>query len=198
MLLLTGNSAHGEENLTAVMQRIQSEGAVRIAYQETRRLELLAEPWQGSGYLYSLPPNLMIREQLKPERLLMGIKDNTMFYFDPANDIRHQSEMDEENPQSLDIAVFKALINADEALLQRLYQVDFLSRQQEWRITLRPRQDRESGFKIVITGLPQQQANKIIIQQPDGDLSEIMLQKATTGDEIQATVSRLYQALVGK
>ena len=197
-LLLVGNCAGAEESLTSIMQRMQSAGPVSIDYQERRQLEFMAEPWQGSGTIYSLPPDLMIRQQLEPERLLMGIKGNAMLYFDPANSVRHQSEMDEENPLTLNIAVFKALTHADETLLQRLYHVDLLSRPQGWRMTLKPKQNGESGFKIVITGLPQQQASKVIIYQPDGDYSEMTLQKATTDDALQATMNRLYQELVGE
>src|SRR5665811_2460809 len=88
------NISRADDSLAALMQRMKSDTAVRIAYQETRTLELMEKPWQGSGYLYSLPPDIMIKEQLLPERLLMGIDGDNMFYFDPIKDVRHQGEMD--------------------------------------------------------------------------------------------------------
>ena len=195
---LAGNISHADDSLSALMQRMKSNTAVRIAYQETRTLELMAQPWQGSGYMYSLPPGIMIKEQLKPERLLMGIHDDKIFYYDPMNDVRHQGDMDEDNPQSLNIAVFKALINADETSLRRLYQVEFFSKAQGWIMTLKPKRDSESGFSIVISGLPQQPADTIKVRQADGDLSEFSLQKGVIGEEIKITASRLYRELLGE
>ncbi len=195
---LGGNISRADDSLSALMQRMKSDTAVRIAYQETRRLELLEQPWQGSGYMYSLPPDIMIKEQLKPERLLMGIQGDKMFYFEPVNDVRHQGEIEEDNPLSLNIAVFKALINADEATLQKMYRIEFSSDKQGWVMTLKPKRDSESGFSIVISGLPQQQANTIKVRQADGDLSEFSLRKDAEGEEIKSRVNQLYRELLGE
>lgn len=192
------NNIQADDSISAVMQRMKSDTAVKIAYQETRTLELLDQPWQGSGYLYSMPPDLMIREQILPQRLLMGVKANKMFYLDSENDVRHQGEMDENNPLSLNIAVFKALINADEVLLSSIYQLEFSTQPQRWMMTLKPKQDSESGFSIVVSGLSNQQADTIIIKQADGDLSEFMLQNNVTGHEINKQVDQLYAELVGE
>ncbi|MGR9036103.1 MAG: hypothetical protein ACU83O_05890, partial [Gammaproteobacteria bacterium] len=170
----------------------------RIAYRETRTLELMERPWQGRGYMYSLPPDLMIKEQLQPERLLMAVKGDQMFYFDPVNDVRHQGVMGEDNPLSLNIGVFRALINADEALLHRLYWVDFSSSAQRWSMTLKPKQDSNYGFSIIISGLAQKQPDTIKVKQPDGDLSELSLQPDTNGHDVEATVKRLYRELLGE
>jgi hypothetical protein len=196
--LMAGNSSHADDSLSALMQRMKSDNAVRVAYQETRTLELMAQPWKGSGYMYSLPPDIMIKEQQQPERLLMGVKGDKMFYFDPVNNVRHQGEMDQDNPLSLNIAVFKALMNADEVLLHRLYQVEFSSLEHGWTMKLKAKQDSESGFSIVISGLPQQAADSVKVRQADGDFSEFSMQKDAAGDEVKTTVSRLYQELLGE
>ncbi|MGR8997543.1 MAG: LolA family protein [Gammaproteobacteria bacterium] len=195
---LGGNISRADDSLSALMQRMKSDTAVRIAYQETRKLELMEQPWHGSGYMYSLPPDIMIKEQLKPERLLMGIHGDQMFYFEPVNDVRHQGEMEEDNPLSLNIAVFKALINADEASLRKMYRIEFSSDRRGWVMTLKPKLDSESGLSIVISGLPQQQADTIKVRQADGDLSEFSLHKETAGDEIKTTVTQLYRELLGE
>lgn len=195
---LLGSSCRADDSLSALMERMKSDQAVRVAYQETRTLELMAQPWKGSGYMYSLPPDLMIKEQLQPERLLMGVKGDEMFYFDPVNDVRHQGEMDQDNPVSLSIAVFKALMNADEAALRSLYQVEFSSLKQGWTMKLKDKQDSESGFGIDISGLPQQPADAIKVRQADGDTSEFILHQDAEGDAVKTRVSRLYQELVGE
>jgi hypothetical protein len=187
-----------DDSLPRVMQRMRSDKAVRIAYRETRTLELMDQPWRGSGYMYSLPPDLMIKEQLQPERLLMAVKGEQMFYFDPVNDVRHHDEMSEDNPLSLNIGVFRALINADEALLHRLYRADFSQSAHRWSITLKPKQDSASNFSIVISGSAQKQADTVQVRQPDGDFSEFSLQPDAEGDEVAASVNRLYRELVGE
>jgi hypothetical protein len=196
--LLTAPNSRADDTLSEVVRRMQSDKAVRIAYRENRTLELMDQPWQGSGYLYSLPPDLMLKEQLQPERVLMAVKGEQMFYYDPADDVRHQGEMNEDNPLSLNIGVFRALINADEGLLHRLYEVAFSSTERDWAIKLKPKQDSESDFSIVISGLAQQQADTITVRQPDGDLSEFSLRPDTQGDEIEAIVNRLYRELLGE
>ena len=195
---LAANDSVAEDSVSTLMQRMKSETAVKIAYQETRMLELMEQPWQGSGFMYSMPPDLMIREQLQPQRLLMGVKADAMFYYDPVNDVRHQGEMDEDDSLSLNLAVFKALINADEALLNSLYQVEFSSAAQGWKMTLKNKHEIDSGFSILVSGLPDQQADKISIKQADGDSSEFLLQKNNAGDAINKTVQQLYQELLGE
>lgn len=190
------NAGHAEDTLPSSMQRMKSDEAVRIAYREIRTLELMDRPWQGAGYMYSLPPDLMIKEQLQPERLLMGVKGDRMFYFDPANDVRRQGDMAPDNPVSQNIAVFKALINADEALLHRWYRVEFASKPRRWVMTLKPKQHSDSAFSIEIAGLPGQQADSIKISQ-DHDISEFSLRKDASGDEVEAVVKQLYRELSG-
>ena len=186
------------DTLYQIMQRMQSDKAVRISYRETRTLELMDKPWHGSGYMYSLPPNLMIMEQLKPERLLMAVKGEQMFYFDPANDVRHQDEMSDDNPLSLNIGLFRALMNADLRMLFHLYQVDFKSSGHGWFMTLKPKRQGDSGFSVVISGSAQKPAEKITIRQPDGDFSEFSLKPDTTAHDVDATVNRLYRELLGE
>lgn len=195
--LLPAHAADAVDTEWNVMQRMQADTAVRIAYRETRTLELIDQPWQGSGYLYSLAPDLMIKEQLQPERVLMGIKGDRMFYFDPANNVRHRGELDAANPLSLHIAFFNALVNADVALLHRVYRVDFDAREQDWLMTLKPRRGDRSGLTVVISGPSGQQAERIEIRQADGDLGEFSLRKDAEGEAVETEVNRLYLELLG-
>jgi hypothetical protein len=197
ILLFSGNS-YAEDSVSSLMQRMHSETAVKMAYQEIRTLELMDQPWHGSGYMYSIAPDLMIREQLKPQRLLMGIKGDKMFYYDPGRHMHHQSEMDSDNPISLNIAVFKALITADETLLKRIYSIEFSNKPERWVMTLKSKQKSQSGFSIVVSGLTEQPADTIITKQADGDLSEFMLQQTAQGDEVKKKASQLYKELTGE
>lgn len=197
LLSLLPQLATAEDSVAALMKRMQSDTAVSIAYQETRTLEMLDQPWQGNGYMYSLPPGLMIKEQLEPERVLMAIDGDKLFYYDPGNDVRHQGEMDEDDPLSLSIAVFKALMNADEQLLYTMYRVEFSEQPEQWRMTLKAKNDPESPFAIDIFGLPGEQVGRVKVMQADGDSSDVTLQKHAEGDKVKAKIDALYQELQG-
>ncbi len=192
------NNIYANDSLSALMQRMKSDKAVRMAYQEIKELELMDSPWHGSGYIYSISPDLMIKDQLKPEHILMGVKGNKMYYFDTANNIRHQGEMDEDNTMNLNITVFKALINADDALLRNLYQIDFTSNAKRWIMTLIPKKKHESSLSIVVSGRADQQIDMIRIKQVDGDLSEFLLKKSEMGEEVNKAVRKLFLDLKGR
>ncbi len=197
-LIFPFNSAYSQDTLSSLMQTMKSDQATRIAYKETRILELIDEPWKGSGFMYSLPPDLMVKEQLLPKRVLMGIKGDKMFYFDQTNNFRHQGELDNNDLISLNVAVFKALITADEALLHSMYQVDFISTSKGWSMNLKPKNNKDLGFSTIVTGATNQQIDKISIKQSDGDSSEFMLQKDASGERVKNIATRLYQELQGE
>jgi len=186
-----------EDSLSAVMQRITTQSAIKIAYQETRSLELMDKPWIGTGYMYFIPPDLMIREQQQPQRLLMGVKGETLYYFDPVRNIRYQREMERSHPLALDIILFQALVNADKALLERLFTVNFSTRPQRWLITLTPRYKENSHRQMTVSGLSQQPVDTVIIQQSGGDLTEFMLKKVISGSRVKPETVRLYHKLLG-
>jgi len=197
MVFLTAD-VNAEDSIDTLMRTMQSNAAVKIAYQEIRTLELMDKPWHGSGYMYSMSPDLMIREQLTPNRLLMAVKADKMYYFDPDNHIRHEGEMDDTSALSLNIAVFKALMNADDELLRNMYLIDFSSKPKRWIMTLKPKQQSNSGFSIVVSGLSDQQVDTIIIKQADGDQSEFMLQQQSLDDDIKKSILRLLTELTGE
>lgn len=187
-----------DDTLSALMQTLRSDTAVGIAYRETRNMALLDQPWQASGYLYSMPPDTLLKQQLQPEPLLLGIKGERMYYYDPVNQVRHRGELDEDDPLTLNIGVFKALVNADEALLRRLYRVEFAGGDgPRWRMTLKSKREPDSGFLIEIAGNARQRPDSITITQPDGDSSVFSLQQQTSGTQVERTVERLYRQLLG-
>jgi outer membrane lipoprotein-sorting protein len=197
-LFLVTNLSVADDALSLLMDKLKSDTAIQMAYQETRTLELMDEAWHGSGYLYALSPDIMIREQLQPKHLLMGVIGNYMFYFDPENNKRYQDEFDDDSPRTLSIAVFKALVNADKALLHRLYNVDFSSTPTSWLMNLKPKQDEDSTLRITVSGLANQQANMFKITQEEGEFSTFDLQKIADGPAINVLINKLSKTLQGK
>ncbi len=196
ILFLLSFTGHGRETLPAVLKRMQTQTAVKLAYQERKELELMDRPWQGEGFLYSMPAaGIMIKQQRKPEAILMAVIDQQLYYYDLAHQIRHQGLLDDSNPFSLNIAVFKALMSQDMVLLERFYQVDFVSQKDRWQLLLKDKQAPGSGFGIIISGPLQQAADKIIIQQADGDLSIMTLTKVAEGEVVRQQIEQLIKQL---
>ncbi|MGR9053439.1 MAG: LolA family protein [Gammaproteobacteria bacterium] len=192
-----GSWCRTEETSDTFLQEIKTDEAAKIAYRETRTLSLFEHPWHGRGYLYAMPPDSMIKEQIEPARLVMGIKGEQMFYFDPGNGLRHRSELADDDPVSLNIAVFRALSNADEALLHRLYRSDIVGTADGWTMTLTPKQDDAAGLRITIKGKSGRRADYIELRQADGDTDEYWLHPEASGVEVEAAIQRLYRELLG-
>ncbi len=189
--------ASSADTQAAVMQRMKPESALRIAYQETRYLELIQEPWQASGFLYAQPPDVLVKEQLSPVREIMGANGDKMFYYDPVNDVRHQAVMERDDPLSLNIAAFKTLIAGDSNLLVAMYRLGFYSDPEQWTLTLTEHADSDATVKIIVTGFTGQQANKITMQQPDGDRSEFILTETAQAKHLEKRIQELNQELLG-
>ena len=184
--------------LASLMQGMKSKEATRIAYTEIKTLELIDEPWEGSGFMYSLPPDLMVKEQLLPKRIVMGVKGDKMFYLDKGNGISHQGELDSNDLISLNVAVFKSLINADEKLLHSMYHVEFNNTERGWLMNLTPKNNKQSTFSTQVSGVSSQHIDKIVIKQADGDRSEFTLRKDRRGKRIRNIAKHLYQELQGE
>ncbi len=189
-----------EDSLSSVLARMNPKKAVRIRYQETRHMEMLAEPWQGSGYLYALSPSLMIKEQWRPKRELMGIKNSEMYYADLATGQTRRGKLGSSQALSLNVAAFKALMTGDKTFLTQQYRVEFCSKPELWQLSLLPKQSTNGSdiSKITMEGLPDRAAQKISIVQGDGDRTHITLKPAGQGSEINQTIQQIFTELEAK
>jgi len=198
-LLFISYDISADDAISVLMQRMKSDTAVKISYQENRTLELFDQPWQGSGNMYSTAAGIMLREQLQPRRLLMAINKNDLLYYDPNKNIRHQGKMEEGDPLTLQFTVFQALINADEQLLRSIYKIEFINKPKRWMMTLSSKKN-DSGFSIIVSGPLSKKVDTIIIKQADGDTTEFMLEADNTvlNEQVVNTVKRLYGELIGE
>ena len=156
-------------------------------------MDLLDQPWRGSGYFYAMPPDLMLKEQFHPVREIMGASGSDMYYYDPGSNVRHHGVLEKDDPVSLNISAFKGLVNGDKELLTTLYRIEFCSSPEQWMLTLKAKDQTidESLEKIEITGLPEQAANQIEVFKVDGDHTVFTLKQDGQGEEIEATVKQI-------
>lgn len=198
LFILASSNSYAEDSLLKLMQKLKSEPMSKVAYQETRNIKMLAQPWHGNGYLYALQPELMIREQLKPERVLMGVKGDKAFYFDPGKNERHQVDLHDNNELNAPLTVFKAIVTADEALLRSVYNIIFTTHSKDWLMELTPKQKGGPVTRIYVTGRTGQEVDKITILQEDGDNSEFTLQKESDDAKNNGGIMTLYKELAGE
>ncbi len=191
------SSVYAEETLESVLARMKPQTTVKIHYQETRYLELLDQPWKGSGYFYVFPDG-MIKEQWYPQRQVMAVNGNKLYYFDPFADVRYQGDMeDDTGGQAI---AFKGLMAGDAKLLQKFFQIDFQNRNKLWVLTLIPKQARlaEQLSRVVISGVINQPANKIEVLLADGDRHVMQLETEGQGEQLKHKVEQLLAELQSK
>ncbi len=196
LILLLGmmaQSTFADTALSQLMQNFKTTSAVKTAYRETRKPELFSSEWHGAGYLYSLGSEILIREQITPNRLLMGIIKDQIFYLDVENKRRYQSELDYDNPIALTVLIFKALATADENLLKKLYRVQLEQSPSEWSLRLTPK-NQAIELTILIAGFTHQAAHKIEFNQ-DGDHSELTLEPTKQDAGLVAAIQALVAEL---
>lgn len=199
-IYLSSSPAYAEDSFSTVMARMKPQQAQSIHYQETRYLELLDKPWHGSGYLYALPPDRMIKEQWRPKREVMGADGKQLYYYDPSDNVRHHTELRNDDPIAAHVEAFRALLNGNRELIDSLYRVEFYSSPESWQLTLtskNPDAATKLG-KVVISGLPEKPADKVVIFQADGDRSELSLRPEPDGGvALQKKVDMLFKELQG-
>lgn len=192
-------AVNAEDSFSTVMARMKPQTAVSIHYEEVRHLELLDKPWRGSGFLYALPPDKMLKEQWQPQREIMGADGKQLYYYDPLNGVRHSTELRAGDPAAAHVEAFRALLNGDRDLLDSLYRVEFLSTPERWQLTLSSKISEISAIlaKIVISGAAEKPADNIEIFQTDGERTELKLRPEAPDSQLQGKVEALYKELQG-
>ncbi|MCI0654549.1 MAG: hypothetical protein L0Y39_08750, partial [Methylococcaceae bacterium] len=193
-----GHAAFAQDSVGAVMGRMKSESAVRIAYRETRYLELFEKPVESSGMFYGMPPDALIKEQWTPSREVMGILKDHFYYFNPASGLHQSRARDPDDPMNLHISAFQALANGDQDLLHELYKVSFFSEPGHWYMILSDRNGSQSQVRITVSGAAGQPAERIEIHEADGDRAVYRLAKDAEGESVRAAVLRLEAELTGQ
>jgi hypothetical protein len=199
-ILLIGSNpmlAACEDTLQTVISRMKPNNPTAIQYQEYRYLSLLTDKWSGGGNFYAVLPDTIIKEQQFPEKELMAIRGNSLFYFNQESGQNHQGEITDLDDQTQYIAIFKALLTGDLALIGKLYDIEFLGKPSGWVITLSAKKNQASdeGVKVIMRGLPEQPANGMELIMADGDRTEFLLSPAASGEAVKATVKTLFDLL---
>ncbi|MDF1584156.1 MAG: hypothetical protein RQ733_12795 [Methyloprofundus sp.] len=198
-LLSLPSISFAQESIESVMARMKPAIAVQIAYQETRYMGLLDDDWQGSGYLYAQIPDVMLKQQLKPEVEIMAAEGSQLTYSKPATQTFHQLQIDESNPMMASLSAFKGMMTGNLVYLRQLYHLKFTTSALSWKLemTAKEHEPNEAPMKIIMQGLNAQAANKMAVILPDGDRSSYELSQPQQGLAIKDKLTGLLRALKG-
>lgn len=166
-------------------------------YQETRHLELVSTPWHGEGLMLTASDGSLVKLQLQPERIIMAISGDNLYYWHPAQNQRHNMPISFGEDAARQILIFRQILQGQLSSLQQQYDLTADSDGQHWTLQLRPKPSTEQLISAIsISG--NQQQRQIVIQQSDGESSEYRIEKADPQITAQYSISQLLQEASGE
>ncbi|MCQ8117835.1 LolA family protein [Methylomonas rosea] len=186
--------------LAELLARIRQTGQAQFSYEETRILELAAEPWHGQGVMLSAADGSLVKLQLQPTRVIMAITDQRMLYWDPQQNQRHSAGLDSAGPAGAQIKVFRTILQGRTEDLQMSYDIAAEKQGKQWilRLTPKPELTAEDSPSIEISGDDKDEQRRILIKQADGESTEYRMQKATTAQQQEYSLQRLLREASGE
>jgi hypothetical protein len=184
-----------QPDAAALLERLHPAAAAEFRYEETRNLELMAAPWQGFGYLLSGTDGALVKLQLSPERVVMVIAGDRMYYYDAARGRRQSAPLSFAGEMAGQIGAFRAILQGLAGELEARYAVAVERRETAWTVRLTEKAAK-AGPAIEISGDDGPQ-RRIVIRQPDGDSTEYRVEKTGEGKHLEATLQRLVAEAAG-
>lgn len=197
LLILPFASLAEDRILADVLARLHEQGGAKYRYQEIRRLELLDAPVQAQGYMLTDDLGTLVKLQLQPNRVIMAIAGQSMYYWDPAQNRRHSAPLSQGGAAAQQIAVFRSVLQGRIEDLQPVYDFVAETHGKQWTLRLTPKQDRgdASSPRITISGDTKDQHRSIVIEQADGESSEYSISQAA--DDTEHNISALLREVTG-
>lgn len=185
--------------LTEILARIHQDGAAEFRYQETRTLELATAPWQGQGLMLSSADGSLVKLQQQPNRVIMAIAADKMYYWDAAQNQRHVAPLEQTGPAA-QILVFRNLLQGHADELRTSYDLNAEQHAQHWTLRMTPKADQadNNATTIEISGDQDPNQRQLLIRQPDGETTEYRLTKTSEGQESAASIQRLLLEAAGE
>jgi len=199
LMLLPMAGLADDTALNALLTRIHQDGAAEFRYQETRALELATAPWQGQGLMLSGADGSLVKLQQQPNRVIMAISGQKMYYWDAGQNQRHVAALEPTGPAA-QILVFRTLLQGYGDELRADYDLSLASQGQDWTLRLTPKADNgdDNAATIEISGDQDASKRRLTIRQPDGDATEYRLEKTSEGQAAADSIQRLLQEAAGE
>lgn len=189
----------GDTALSDVLTHIRHSGAAKYRYRETRHMELLDAPVQTEGYMLTDAEGTLVKLQLQPNRVIMAIAGQSMFYWDSAQQQRHSAPLSYGGMAAQQIAVFRSILQGRVEELQARYNFAAEKLDEQWRLQLTPKPggtDADTS-DISISGDSDDKQRQIVIRQTDGEYTEYVISKISNDQAGEYTISSLLREATG-
>ncbi len=188
-----------EESLETVLQRLKPKQAMAIAYHEKRSMGFFSEDQKSQGILYLTPTETLLKIQESPHKILMGIEKDQLYYYNPRNKQRYNTQIKDELPMSASIEILKGLMNGNIQTLKQKYSLNFSLIAQIWRIELTQKdyitEDDLQPLNVIMQGQISQPAHSLIIIEADGDRSDYRFSLKDQGKAVAQTIQKILKVL---
>ena len=201
LLLLLPLPLLADDNpLQDVLARIRQTGPTQYQYREVRKLELATSPWEGQGIMLTDANGSLIKLQLQPNRVIMAIANDSMYYWDAAQNQRHTAPLGYGGPAAAQILVFRSILQGRAEELQSTYTFSAEHHDKNWtlRLTPKPDQSDDETPSIEISGDAEDQQRRIVIRQADGDATEYTITKTLSKQPETYSIPQLLQEATGE
>lgn len=199
LLLLLPAFGHADDSaLTDLLARIRQDGVAEFRYHETRNLELATAPWQGQGLMLSSADGSLVKLQQQPNRVIMAIAGQKMYYWDAGQNQRHVAPLEQTGPAA-QILVFRNLLQGHIDELRADFELSVDRHDQHWTLRMTPKPDQaDDAASIEISGDQDPGKRQLLIRQPDGDSTEYQLEKTTEGQSAADSIKSLLLEAAGE
>jgi hypothetical protein len=185
-----------QDTLDTVLERIRVQETRHFSYRETRTLQLLAEPWQASGELYTAPQQMVIAQQA-PTRVFTIISAERMQHIDAGQDLDRSLKL--EQPFAVPgMEPFMQLLYGTTGHTEQQQDdvISFDSVGQRWSLQLAPSQRAADGIiRMQLSGDSGHGPDHLRLEQADGDHTEWQLSLLSQGETADHELQQLLESI---
>lgn len=181
-----------------ILDKMRNQAAGAVHYQERRTLELVDAPWHGEGLLLSDAEGNLVKLQQKPDRVVMAITANRLYYNDAGQQQRHAASFEEAGSMAEQILLFRRLLHGQREQLQARYRLDGEKSSKTWRLILTPKSDDDDLAGIELSGDDDGKQRQILIRQRDGETTSYQMIQAAPEQQTAINIQSLLREAIGE
>ena len=183
-----------QDTLDSVLKRIRVQETRHFSYQETRTLQLLAEPWQATGDMFTSTQQMVIAQQT-PTLVFTIISAGRMQHIDAGQGIDRSLKL--EQPFAVPgMEPFMLLLYGTTGHTEQDDVIHFDSTGQRWSLQLAPGQRAADGVaRMQLSGDSGHGPDHLMLEQADGDQREWQLSLLSQGEAADHELHQLLESI---
>jgi hypothetical protein len=193
--LLPGQTV-AQDTLGNVLELLRVQETRHFSYRETRTLQLLAEPWQAAGNMYTSPQQMVIAQK-SPTPVFTIISAERMLHVNAKQNINRSLKL--EQPFAMPgMGPFMLLLygTAGYPELNQDYVISFDSIGQRWSLQLTPRLRAKDGIaRMQLSGNSNHGPDRLVLEHADGDQTEWELSLLSQGETAYHELQQLLESI---